>query len=108
MAGYTALYKELDIFPEVRIAEEARECGSMAIFEDIISYVRKYNVMNDYTRTINTINLQVGCFNCDTAALPSLERREEVHQPNRNRLLSSDDVGSSRPGLDLRQLRRCV
>jgi hypothetical protein len=48
VAGYTKLFHELDILPEVHIAEEARECGNLAIYEAIVSQIVRYNVMNDY------------------------------------------------------------
>lgn len=34
VVGYIDLYSELDILSEVHIAEEARECGHMAIFDE--------------------------------------------------------------------------
>ena len=48
VAGYTTLYKELDILPDVHIAEEARDNGSHEIFESIMSHNKMFSIMNDY------------------------------------------------------------
>ncbi|KAK5174157.1 uncharacterized protein LTR77_001237 [Saxophila tyrrhenica] len=37
VAGYDKLYQELDVLPETHIAEEARECGSTAIYDQIMA-----------------------------------------------------------------------
>jgi hypothetical protein len=47
VAGYIDLYRELDILPKVRIAEEAREAGNSTIYEDIMSKPVRYAVMKD-------------------------------------------------------------
>ena len=47
VAGYIELFLKLDILPEVRIAEEARECDNLAIFDAIMAKPVKYEVMND-------------------------------------------------------------
>lgn len=76
VASYTNLYKELDILPDVHIAEEARECGSTEIYESITAAPIRYDVMNDYTRTINTTNPQPGDLNGNTAVLWSLDYKQ--------------------------------
>lgn len=76
VAGYTDLYRELDILPEVHIAEEARESGSVAIFDDIMAQPRKYNVMDDYTCSINPDDPQPGCLNGDTAVISLLDIKQ--------------------------------
>lgn len=55
VAGYFQLYTELNILPEVHIAEEAREnkATGHAIYDLIMASPCRYEVMNDYTRTIN-------------------------------------------------------
>ncbi|XP_044715645.1 uncharacterized protein HRG_10826 [Hirsutella rhossiliensis] len=53
VAGYTALHKSLDILPEVAIAEEARESGSLEIFEHIMKQLVKWKVFDDYTGTLS-------------------------------------------------------
>lgn len=56
VGGYLALYLELDLLPDVSIAEEARESGndgSTAILKHIMSQPSRYAVMDDYERTVN-------------------------------------------------------
>ncbi|KAJ5657533.1 uncharacterized protein N7484_001182 [Penicillium longicatenatum] len=76
VAGYTDLYRELDLLPEAHIAEEARDNGSNAIFEMIMASPVRYRVMNDYTRTVNLENPPVGGLNGDTAVRSFLERKQ--------------------------------
>ncbi|PLB50086.1 hypothetical protein P170DRAFT_454714 [Aspergillus steynii IBT 23096] len=55
-AGYFTLYTELDLLPDVSIAEEAREGnteGGDQIYQSIMSSPLKYAVMDDYARSIN-------------------------------------------------------
>ncbi|KAJ5412945.1 hypothetical protein N7465_005250 [Penicillium sp. CMV-2018d] len=53
-AGYTALYKKLDLLPDTSIAEEARESKEGAeIYQIIMSEPQRYAVMNDFTRSID-------------------------------------------------------
>ena len=103
VAGYTALYQELEILHEVHIAEEARECGSTAIFEDIISKPMRYSVMNDYTRSIDTANPQSAHLNGDTAVRWSLDIKQAFGEADIPDKLDGDDdiygiTGS--PGFD--------
>lgn len=51
--GLLALYKSLDILPEVAIVEEARESGSLEIFEHIMKQLVKWKVFDDYTGTLS-------------------------------------------------------
>lgn len=51
VAGYIDLYRELDLLPEVHIAEEARDNGNLDIYNVIVSQPVKYAVFNDYKRT---------------------------------------------------------
>ncbi|KAJ4287831.1 hypothetical protein N0V88_007541 [Collariella sp. IMI 366227] len=56
----TALYLELDLLPDVSIAEEARESGndgSTAIFEHIMGQPTRYAVMDDYRCTTSPLKL---------------------------------------------------
>ncbi|RGP66618.1 hypothetical protein FLONG3_8815 [Fusarium longipes] len=55
-AGYYALYKELELLPEVSIAEEARESeteGGKLIYEEIMGFKYRYAIMDDCKRSIN-------------------------------------------------------
>jgi hypothetical protein len=56
VAGYVDLYKELELLPEVHIAEEARDNSCTEIYDLIMAHDVKYDVMNDYTLTINLEN----------------------------------------------------
>ncbi|KAH0439673.1 hypothetical protein CcaCcLH18_02783 [Colletotrichum camelliae] len=80
-AGYAKLYFELDLLPDISIAEEARDArdagapdvdvaGADAIFRAIVEQPVRYAVMDDYTCTANLENpekrIRVG-LNGDTA-----------------------------------------
>ncbi|KAB5575734.1 hypothetical protein GE09DRAFT_602608 [Coniochaeta sp. 2T2.1] len=84
VAGYDKLYQELNILPEVSIAEEARDnasakAGSKAIFDHIMSQPVCYAVLDDYTRTANPNNPRCPAFmNGDTAVRSLLEVRVGV------------------------------
>ncbi|KAI1058764.1 hypothetical protein LB507_004123 [Fusarium sp. FIESC RH6] len=56
-AGYYALYKELNLLPEVSIAEEARESqteGGKLIYDEIMVSTSRYGIMNDCERSVET------------------------------------------------------
>lgn len=81
VGGFLDLYLELelDLLPDVSIAEEAREAGeinssegSTAIFRHIMSQPVRFRVMDDYTRTVNLENREAACLNGDTALRPPL------------------------------------
>ncbi|KAF3935662.1 hypothetical protein ABW19_dt0206503 [Dactylella cylindrospora] len=78
VAGYADLYKELDLLPEVGIAEEARDNGVSDIFNAIMNASQKFKVMDDYTRTINMENPVEANLNCDTAVCSYLNCREYI------------------------------
>ncbi|KAL0937629.1 uncharacterized protein CTRU02_207360 [Colletotrichum truncatum] len=74
VAGYTQLYHELNLLPDVSIAEEARDNNSTAIFESIMGNQVKYAVMDDYRRLVHLESPTAGAFlNCDTAVRSSLD-----------------------------------
>lgn len=87
-AGYSQLYSELDLLPDACIAEEARESskgstavaeGAQRIYEYIMAAPTRYNVMNDYTRTIQDDQSHPGaCLNADTQVLASLKIRFRI------------------------------
>lgn len=79
VAGYTQLYHELDILPDVHIAEEARECGNLDIYEVIMSQPVRYNVMNDYMRSVDTNSPQPAHLNGDTIVCWMLDIKQEFH-----------------------------
>ncbi|KAJ5787323.1 hypothetical protein N7457_002313 [Penicillium paradoxum] len=75
----TMRYHELDLLPEVSIAEEPREGeteGGREIYEMIMSAPLEYAVVDDWTRTANADTPRVsGFLNGDTAPRWSLQRR---------------------------------
>ncbi|KAK2800702.1 hypothetical protein FQN50_008012 [Emmonsiellopsis sp. PD_5] len=80
VAGYYELYKELDLLPEVHIAEEARDNGHLNIFDDIMAAGKKYSIMDDYTRTVDLEKKPtVAWLNGDTAVRSYLELKRNFH-----------------------------
>lgn len=69
-SGYHGLYLELDLLPDVSIAEEAREGktdGGRLIYQKIMSYPCRYSVMDDRNRSVELDNPQCPAFlNGDT------------------------------------------
>jgi hypothetical protein len=97
VAGYTELYQELDILPDVHIAEEARECGSLEIFHAIMSQPIRYGIMDDYNLSVDTSNRQQAYLNGDTAVRWTLEFKTEIPKDhNRSGSLCSHDAMVSR------------
>ena len=82
VAGYTELYRELNLSPEVHIAEEARGNGGEEIFNDIIAHSEKLSLMDDYTATIISDPPKRGTafVNGDTAVRSSLELKRRYHE----------------------------
>lgn len=80
VAGYSDLFLELDILPEVHIAEEARDNGSTTIFDAKMINPVKSAVMNDCFRKIEDIP-RVGNLNGDTAVRSSLDIKQEFKRP---------------------------
>lgn len=88
IAGYIDLYKELDVLPEVHLAEEASYAsaerqieGSKAIYQLIVSHHVKFAVFNDYNRTVDISNPRIAQINGDTAVYSSLAARQEHKKP---------------------------
>jgi len=66
VAGYTDLYKQLNVLPDVHIAEEARECGNIAIYNLIMAQPARYDIMDDYQRRIKSEDPKRAYLNGDT------------------------------------------
>jgi hypothetical protein len=86
VAGYNQLYSELDVLPDVSVAEEARESPKGEdIYKLIMKQYPRYAVMNDYTRCINTHSPHHPAqLNADTAVhstLDSTHSVDAVHDP---------------------------
>ncbi|KAF5520009.1 hypothetical protein CGCA056_v008015 [Colletotrichum aenigma] len=76
VAGYNRLYDELQLLPDVCIAEEAEDNNNAYIRDAISSKQVRYAVMNDYTRTINIDAPRASAnLNGDTAVRSSLEKK---------------------------------
>lgn len=95
VAGYVDLYRELDVLPEVHVAEEARDNGHLAIFDDITAAPVRYAVMNDYDRTITLDSPRPGAvLNDDTAVRSSLERKCKIQMSQPTNFW--DEIGDGR------------
>lgn len=77
VAGYTKLFHELDILPEVHIAEEARENDNHAIFEAIVSQTVRYKVMNDYELRLDLSSPKPAYLNGDTCVRWMLDIKQQ-------------------------------
>ncbi|CAG8956744.1 hypothetical protein HYFRA_00012288 [Hymenoscyphus fraxineus] len=83
VAGFLELYHELDLLPDVSMAEEARESkiggeNSRAIYEAIMSAPCRYAVMDDNTRTVNVeYPMSPAFLNGDTTCYSDLRRMFE-------------------------------
>lgn len=73
-AGYTALYHELALLPDLCIAEEARDAGERGL--DILNFIMaqspRYSVMDDYARLVHPRDAPVGFGLNDDAAVRSV------------------------------------
>lgn len=79
--GYALLYRDLDLLPDIAIAEEARASPyGGEIFKYIASRPTRYAVLDDYTRTIRDAPLAGACLDGDTAVFSTLECRRSLVQ----------------------------
>ncbi|THC94788.1 hypothetical protein EYZ11_005734 [Aspergillus tanneri] len=77
-AGYISLYQELDLLPDVSIAEESRESsadGARQIFNIIMASPTRYAVMDDLHRSVCPHTKTPAFLNGDTAVHWMLEAR---------------------------------
>lgn len=89
VAGYSALYRELNLLPDISTAEEAQDSvmrgqrkdrgaghgGSAEIFQHIVEQPVRWRVMDDYTKTVEIDNPQPARnygLNGDTAVVSTL------------------------------------
>ncbi|KAF0323526.1 hypothetical protein GQ607_009207 [Colletotrichum asianum] len=80
VAGYNKLYDELQLLPDVSIAEEAEDNNNAYTRDAIVSKPVRYAIMNDYTRTIDVEAPRAGaCLNGDTSVRSSLEKKRPLH-----------------------------
>lgn len=100
VAGYSDLYTELNLLPDIAIAEEARDSvvrsrvsqenrGSQSILDCIVEQPVRWQVMNDYTKHVELDNPPVARhgLNGDTAVVSTLALRRDFtvlrEQPHR-------------------------
>ncbi|KAG7417316.1 hypothetical protein Forpe1208_v003854 [Fusarium oxysporum f. sp. rapae] len=79
--GYVELYKELDLLPDVSIAEEAHDNlpASKGIYDMVMGTRNLYRVMDDYNLCLFD-EPQAGAFlNGDTCVRSTLDKRQPVH-----------------------------
>ncbi|KAF5230010.1 hypothetical protein FANTH_14021 [Fusarium anthophilum] len=89
-AGYHVLYPELDLLPEVSIAEEARESetdGGKLIYDEIMSFKYRYAIMDDCKRTIELMECE-----CPAYLNGNTEVRWRLAAPQGITRLSNDDL----------------
>ncbi|KAF4556448.1 Hypothetical protein D9617_1g083260 [Elsinoe fawcettii] len=94
VAGYSTLFHELNLLPEVHIAEEAQDNGCMDILESIIAAARKYSTMDDYTRSLH--DPIPATLNCDTSVRSQLTWRQKCREPSTYHDiggLANEDIG---------------
>jgi len=81
VGGYVELYKELDILPDVSIAEEARD--NLPVSQDIYELVMNspilYQVMDDYNRCLFDNPKGEASLNGDTCVWSTLDKRQPIH-----------------------------
>lgn len=82
VANYVELYLEMDLLPDVSVAEEARASGSTGIFEAIMRKSVRYRIMNDYTRKITQQNPEPACLNNDAALVSTLDMKQGIQKPS--------------------------
>lgn len=106
-AGYADLYAELDVLPDVSIAELARESeadGSRMIYDSIMSAPARFSVMNDYDRTVETITPSIPAFlNGDTAVRWQLTIRQPLSKKFGNDTITTRPFSSSLPDPDIEE-----
>ncbi|KAL4861057.1 hypothetical protein BDV12DRAFT_180806 [Aspergillus spectabilis] len=79
VGGYTTLYSELQILPDVAIAEEARDSGSgKAIYELIMRAPIQYSYMDDYNRCLQETPVAGAFLNGDTCVRSILDKKQLV------------------------------
>lgn len=92
VAGYIDLYKDLEILPDVHIAEEARESGNKDLYDHIMSQPVRFDVMNDYKRTVTAEPRSGAYLNGDTAVSPSLDLKQPLLSAQKPDYVDEDGV----------------
>ena len=80
VAGYTTLYRGLNLPPDISIAEEARESAVGAdIFKNIIAQPTRYAIIDDYAREICYRSRADAGLNGDTSVFSMLKLRRLLY-----------------------------
>ncbi|KPM45271.1 hypothetical protein AK830_g1307 [Neonectria ditissima] len=80
--GYASLYKQLDLLPDVSIAEEARDSGasgSKEIYDSIVQQPCRYAVMDDYNRIVRDTPIPMAFLNGNTCTRSTLSRKKVIY-----------------------------
>lgn len=97
-ACYTDIYKELDLLPDVSIAEESREVDKDAeIYKIIMSTPQRYVVMEDFSRSILETPRAPAFLNGDMKPRWALAKR--VHPGKESPETTADDIDIEEDGL---------
>ncbi|WEW61066.1 hypothetical protein PRK78_006555 [Emydomyces testavorans] len=94
-AGYSGLFSELDLLPDVSIAEEARESGTTGgriIFDTVMAAPYRYAVLDDYTLSVNLENPNFPVYlSGDTEVRWKLQKRKSLPSGPRYGMDSADE-----------------
>ncbi|KAF4964637.1 hypothetical protein FSARC_7463 [Fusarium sarcochroum] len=90
-AGYHALFRDLDLLPEVSIAEEARESetdGGQLIYDEIMGFKYRYAIMDDCKRSIEMMQYECPAYlNGNTEVRWRLAGRQGIIHQHKDDLL---------------------
>ncbi|KAL4884308.1 hypothetical protein BJY04DRAFT_215736 [Aspergillus karnatakaensis] len=80
VGGYSSLYQELGLLPDVAIAEEARDntVSGQMIYDSIMEAPVRYAYMDDYNRCLRPTPMPGACLNGDTCVRSMLDNKEPV------------------------------
>ncbi|KAL4864228.1 hypothetical protein BDV12DRAFT_176499 [Aspergillus spectabilis] len=80
VGGYTSLYQELELLPEVAIAEEARDnkTSGHGIYELIMQAPIRYSYMDDYNLCLRDRPIADACLNGDTCVRSVLSKKQPL------------------------------
>ncbi|KAK3903657.1 hypothetical protein C8A05DRAFT_14403, partial [Staphylotrichum tortipilum] len=104
VAGFDGLYRELNLRPDVSIAEEAQDNahqpGSRTIFDLIVAQPTRWCIMDDYTRTIalegeDAVPPTRFGLNGDTAVRSLLDRKHRFVEPGSRSEFRARELGHS-------------
>ncbi|KAI5460697.1 hypothetical protein BGZ63DRAFT_464759 [Mariannaea sp. PMI_226] len=80
--GYANLYKELNLLPDVSIAEEARDAsasGSKEIYDSIVQQPCRYAIMDDYHRIVRDTPIPMAFLIGNTCTRSTLSCKKVIY-----------------------------